>query len=307
MLTAATALMLSRDGLTAGTWFAVAGVALAVAALLPAGLFTDPVATRSWGDLVHLGATTPDAKPTLFGTVSIAASDKSAPTGRTAPFRAAVGVGSIRMSANEGESVTFRVHVGLGEVRLLVPDGWEWDTGGQTSIASSPSDFGTPPRVKPLAWIPLTAGPNETIVVRTPAAAAGVTGFVADLELGIGTVTLTETPTTIPDAAAEAATSESSRAHDHPGGAELMRGSTITLGLITLSIGMAAVATGFGAHLDLIGLAAGTVGLVGSVLLVLALIPVRDMPAETARDGRAVAPAQDTAVWVDTPAPIPGE
>lgn len=86
-----------------------------------------------------------------------------------------------------------------------------------------------------------------------------------------------------------------------------MRGTTITLGLITLSIGMAAVATGFGAHLDLIGLAAGTVGLVGSVLLVLALIPVRDMPAETARDGRAVAPAQDTAVWVDTPAPIPGE
>lgn len=63
--------------------------------------------------------------------------------------------------------------------------------------------------MKPLAWIPLTAGPNETIVVRTPAAAAGLTGFVADLELGIGTVTLTETPTTIPDTAAEAATSES--------------------------------------------------------------------------------------------------
>src|SRR5659263_636397 len=49
----------------------------------------------------------------LVGAVSVAAADRSAPAGRTAPFRAAAGVGWIRMSANEGESVTFRVYVGL--------------------------------------------------------------------------------------------------------------------------------------------------------------------------------------------------
>lgn len=229
MLTGATILMSSREQMSAGTWLALAGTALAVigagivtagargrrggvltalailtlpvtaatvaaAALLPTGLLTDPTAIRSWGDVVRLSGTTPDATPTLFGTIDIAAADAGAPTGRTTPFHATLGVGSITMAANEGEAVTFRVHVGLGEVHLLVPDRWEWDQNGETSGVSTPSEIGTPPHVKPLAWIPLTAGPNETIVVRTPAAAAGETGFVADLNLGIGTITLTETP-----------------------------------------------------------------------------------------------------------------
>lgn len=230
MLTGAAILLSSREQVSGGTWFAVAGAALAVlgagvvtagargrrggvltalavltlpaataavaaAALLPAGLLTDPTAIRSWSDVVRLSATTPDAAPTLFGTLDIAAADESAPTGRTTPFHATVGVGSIRMAVNEGEAVTFRVHAGLGEVRLHVPSRWEWDQNGETSGVSIPSDFGTPPHVKQLAWIPLTVGPNETIVVRTPAATDREPGFIADLNLGIGTITLTETPT----------------------------------------------------------------------------------------------------------------
>ena len=106
-----------------------------------------------------------------------------------------VGLGSSRMTVNEGEAATVRVHAGLGEVRLHVPSRWEWDQNGETSGVSIPSDFGTPPHVKQLAWIPLTVGPNETIVVRTPAATDREPGFIADLNLGIGTITLTETPT----------------------------------------------------------------------------------------------------------------
>lgn len=234
MLTGATILMSSRAEVSAGTWLAVAGVALAVigagivtagargrrggvltalavltlpvvtagvaaTTLLPPGLLTDPAAARSWNSLIHVDSTTPDATPILFGTIDIAAADESAPTGRTTPFHATVGVGSIRMAVNEGEAVTFRVHAGLGEVRLHVPSRWEWDQNGETSGVSIPSDFGTPPHVKQLAWIPLTVGPNETIVIRTPTAATGETGFIADLNLGIGTVALTENPTTIPD------------------------------------------------------------------------------------------------------------
>lgn len=234
MLSGSALLMSSRAEVSAGTWLAVAGAALAVigagivtagargrrggvltalavltlplaaaavtaTTLLPPGLLTDPAAARSWNGLIHVNSTTPDANPILFGTIDIDSSDESSPTRRTTPFHAAVGLGTIRMAANEGEAVTFRVHVGLGEITLLVPDGWEWDQGGETSVASAPSDVHTPPHVKPLAWIPLTVGPNETILVRTPAAAAGDAGFVADLELGIGTVALTENPTTIPD------------------------------------------------------------------------------------------------------------
>ncbi len=234
MLTGAAILLSSREQVSGGTWFAVAGAALAVlgagvvtagargrrggvltalavltlpvvtagvaaTTLLPPGLLTDPAAARSWNSLIHVDSTTPDATPILFGTIDIDSSDESASTRRTTPFHAAVGLGTIRMAVNEGEPVTFRVHVGLGEISLLVPDGWEWDQRGETSVASVPSDVNTPPHVKPLAWIPLTVGPNETIVVRTPTAATGETGFVADLELGIGTVALTENPTTIPD------------------------------------------------------------------------------------------------------------
>ena len=63
-----------------------------------------------------------------------------------------------------------------------------------------------------------------------------------------------------------------------------MRGTTITLGLLTISLGAAALATGYGAHLDLFGLPAGTVALIGLVLLVLALLPERDHPAETTKE-----------------------
>ncbi|NCD17857.1 MAG: hypothetical protein EOL91_11225 [Actinobacteria bacterium] len=55
-----------------------------------------------------------------------------------------------------------------------------------------------------------------------------------------------------------------------------MRGTTITVGLLTISAGAAALATGYGAHLDLLGLTAGTVALIGLVLLVLALLPTRN-------------------------------
>ena len=63
-----------------------------------------------------------------------------------------------------------------------------------------------------------------------------------------------------------------------------MRGTTITVGLLTISAGAAALATGYGAHLDLLGLTAGTVALIGLVLLVLALLPERDHPAETTKE-----------------------
>lgn len=64
-----------------------------------------------------------------------------------------------------------------------------------------------------------------------------------------------------------------------------MRGTTITLGLLTISAGAAALATGYGAHLDLLGLTAGTVALIGLVLLVLALLPTRNHPEETTDEG----------------------
>lgn len=64
-----------------------------------------------------------------------------------------------------------------------------------------------------------------------------------------------------------------------------MRGTTITLGLLTISLGAATLATGYGAHLDLLGLAAGTVGLIGLVLLVVALLPNRDHANETTDEG----------------------
>lgn len=45
--------------------------------------------------------------------------------------------------------------------------------------------------------------------------------------------------------------------------------------------------TGYGAHLDLLGLTAVTIAIVGFVLLVLSLLPVREFPVEAATEGAA--------------------
>lgn len=82
-----------------------------------------------------------------------------------------------------------------------------------------------------------------------------------------------------------------------------MRGTTITLGLIAISLGAAAIATGYGAHLDLLGLTAGTVGIIGLVLLVLALLPERVHPKETTDE--ATVTLKDLAVVGQSPPTTP--